>query len=336
MGHPGNDRSPAAYGADYATTLLRRWNGPLGQYAQQFSLQVFGGMPPEAIVGFTTIGGQTEDTATTCAGNSFHEVGWFQTEAGPCYGPAPNPDPSAPDNNWGRLASSATVTGLLGRPATIDDGAWANAPADQVAVGLANLQAHAASVARQLVDPSLAPSNPGSTWTAFLAFTGFSAGDGGAARTINRYAAQLAGVPESGRVAALIDAVLADAQNGTLPGPTDGDHGNPAYDVLRTLQKLGAGRALAQQTGGDVGWFDLGFGAGQEAAEQAIDDAAYGRTVSVVPSFTAPAGGGATSVLGWLLVLGALGAAGYYGYRAYEASRARSTPARRSTRARSV
>jgi hypothetical protein len=330
MAHPGNDRTPASYGSDHASSLFSRWNGPLGIYARQFGPQVFPGMPPEAIVGFTTIGGQTEDTCSV--GNSFHEMGWFQTEGGPCGGPGPNPDIYASDNNWGRLASSDTVTGLLGRSATMVDGDWAQSPDDQVAVGLANLQMHAASVAAQ-IPAALAPSDPGSTWTAFLAFTGFSAGDGGAAHTINRYASQLASVPESGRVAALITAVLQDAQNGTLPGPTDGDHGNPAYDVLRTLQKFGSGRALAQLTGGNTSWFDLGFGSGQIAAEQSIDDAAYGRGVSSVPGFSAPSSSGsAMKAIGWLFVLAGVGALGYYGWNTYQHSRGRrSLPAGRST-----
>lgn len=195
------------------------------------------------------------------------------------------------------------------------DGAWQQAVADQTAVGLANLQSHAASVAAQL-PAGLQPGDPGSTWTAFLAFTGFSAGDTGAANTINRYASSLSGVGESGRVAALIDAVLLDAQNGTLPGPMSGDHGNPAYDVLRTLQKFGAGRTLAQQTGGDVSWFDLGFGANTADAEQGIDDAAYGRSVSGVPSWSTPFDLG--GVTGRLLLVGLLGLAGWAGYEAWQ------------------
>lgn len=310
MSHPENDRLPSAYGASHASTLVSRWNGPLGQYARQFTSSVFGGMPPEAIVGFTMIGGQTEDTCSV--GNSFHEMGWFQTEGGPCSGPGPNPDPYAANNNWGRSASSPLVVSMLGRPATMEPGGWQQAPADQVAVGLASLQAHAAGVAAQ-IPADIRPGDPGSTWTAFLAFTGFSAGDGGAARTINRYASSLSGVAESGRVAALIDAVLRDAQNGTLPGPTSGDHGNPAYDVLRTLQKFGAGRTLAQQTGGDTGWFDLGFGSGTADAEQGITDAAYGRGVSTIPSFSIP-----NTIWGRLLTVGLVVLAGWGGYELWQ------------------
>jgi len=339
MPHPGNDQLPASYGQDYATTLLNRWNAALGQYMRQFVPQVFGQAPPEAFVGFTTIGGQTEDTCS--AGNSFHEMGYLQTEGGPCSGPGPNPDPNAADNNWGKLASGPTVTSLLGRSASMVAGAWQQAIDDQTAVGLANLQGHAAGVTG-LIDPGLASSDPGSTWNAFLAFTGFSAGDSGAATTINRYADQLAGVPEQGRVAALIDAVLADAQSGTLPGPTGGDHGNPAYDVLRTLQKFGAGRALAQQTGGNAAWFDLGFGDSQADAEQAIDDAAYGRTVQTVPTYNAPAAtvpGAAPSLatlVGWALIAGVAGATGWYGWRYYQATRSSPAPVRRTSTARRV
>jgi hypothetical protein len=312
--HPENDVAPALYGVHKLTTMLARWNGSAGQYVRQFSPQVFPGAPPEALMALSTIGGQTEDTCDNTPGQSFHELGLYQTEGGPCSGPGPNPDPYAPDNNWGRLANSSVVTSLLGRPATMVDGAWRQAVDDQTAVGLANVAAHAASVASQLSDPSLAPTDPGGTWNIFLGLTGFSAGDSGAARTVNRYAAQLAGVDERARVAALIDAILVDAQNGTLPGSTLGDHGSPAYDALRSLQKLAAGRALAQQTGGDVGWFDYGFGDQQDAATAAIDDAAYGRTPTVVPSYTTPAG----PWWSWLLPAALAAAAAVAAYLAWQ------------------
>jgi hypothetical protein len=304
-----NDQTPAAYATDYASTLAARWSGALGDAVRRFTPAVWPGVPPEALVGFTTIGSQYADTGLPPVNNPFHEVGYFQTEAGPNYGPSPNPDPSAPYNRWGQLASDPRVVALLDRAATMDPNGWQAAVDDQTAVGLVNILDDAAAVARGLPG-GVAPQDAGSLWHVALGFSGFSAGVGGTQASVSRYAAQLATAPESQRFAAWVAAILQDAAAGTLPG-NPGQHGNPAYDALRVWQKLASGQALAQQTGGNAGWFDVGFGLGTPAeaqAQQDLDDAAYGRSAGVVPFAPRPQ---ASPLLGAVAVAAVVGGAAY-------------------------
>lgn len=304
-----NDQTPDAFAAGYAAPMRARWSAPIGLAIRRFTPVVFPGAPPEATLGFTTEAGTVnpagDDTATDGSHNSFHEIGYFQTEAGPASGPAPNPDPAAPYNNWGRLAASPLVVRLLGRPATMAEGAWAGAPDDQAAVGMASLLGHARAVAARL-PAALAPASDGSLWTAVLAYMGFGAGDGGASATLNRYAARLAAVDEPARWGALIAAVLDDAR---ARGPLGaaGVHGNPAYDALRVWEKLATGRMLAGATGGDVGWFATGYDpAGEAAAQRGVQNAAYARPVDAPPGWSPPAEGlGAAGALAFGAGLGA-------------------------------
>lgn len=270
---------PDTFAQGYASTMRERWIEPVGVAIRRMTPIAMPGAPPEAILGFTTESGSgpnaaSDDTATDGSHNSFHEIGYFQTEAGLATGPAPNPDPAATYNAWGALAASPLVVRLLGRPATMVDGAWATAVDDQAAVGLANLVRHANATARNL-PLALRPSGLGTLWNMVLAFMGFGAGDGGAAQTINRYASRIAVVPESARWGALIEAVIADAESGPLPG-RPGRHGNPAFDVLRVWDKLATGRLLATSTGGNVGWFDPQLTMNATVAQRAIVDAAWG------------------------------------------------------------
>jgi hypothetical protein len=316
VSHPGNDKTPDRYAQEYLPALTRRWGATLGDALRRYSPVVFPGAPPEALMGFTAIGTQNDDTGDPPVNNSFREIGYFQTEAGPNLGPSPNPDPSAPSNSWGRLANDSRVVALLGHPATMSEYAWRNAIYDQAAVGLYNLLDDAAAVARG-IPAAIRPSDPGSLWNVALGFSGFSGGVGGTRTSINRYANSL-NVPESVRFAAWVDAVLRDAQAGDLPGGV-GSHGNPAYDILRTWQKLAAGKALAQHTGGNTSWFDVGFGVNDAQAQQALTDAAYRRNVSMIPSFAMPSG--AAKIVWGLLLAGGVGAAGYFGYDAYKHGR---------------
>lgn len=305
MAHPGNDRTPDQYAADYVSTLQSRWNGPLGQYVRAVSPVIFPAAPPEAFVGFTTIGTQTADTGLPPVSNAFHEIGFFQVEAGPGGGPSPGARGTS-NNNWARLANDGRVTALLGRDAVMGDGEWRNAIADQTVVGLWNLSDAAEAVAAGL-PAQIRPTDAGSTWNVALGFTGFSAGIGGARAAIVPYAARLAQVPESGRLAAWFDVVARDGATRRL-GPA-GEHGNPAYDALRTWQKLAAGRALANAVGGDASWFNLGFGGDEAAAQRGLTDAAYGRSVNVAwatPGVPGTIGGGGSLLLS-ILTVGVVG-----------------------------
>lgn len=314
--------------------MQNRWNQPIGLAVQRFSPVAFPGAPPEAFLGFTEEGGSfnpaSQDTALPPVNNSFHEVGYFQTEAGPASGPAPNPDPNADANNWGRHANDPLVVQMLGRPATMVPGAWASAIDDQTAVGLASLLGHAQAVAAQL-PPEIQPSDQGSLWNVALAFMGFTEGDSGAARTVNRYADALTGVPDSRKFSALADAVILDAQNNGPVGAA-GSYSNPAYDVLNAWGKLETGRQLAQNLGRDASWFDMGFGDNEPAVQQAVDDAAYARTPAAIQlGYSAPApsilSGGAVAVIVGVVVAVGVAVGGYYAYRAYQRSQLRSARA---------
>lgn len=264
---------PSSYGRDTLSWIVSRANAVVGQKIQKYGATIWPGVPFEALVGFTSIApgssGQYADTALPPpegVSNSFHEIGFFQTEAGPRDGPAPNPDPHADYNRWGLLHGDPLVIAALGRPAVMDEGAWRDSIDDQVVVGLVNLRRYAEEVAAQL-PTGLAPSNYATPYAVALGFTAFSAGASQAVRVFSRDE-RVGKVPDLYRWPAVVFSLTSAFSRGeTIPGPA-GRHGNPAYDLLRTWQKFAAGRALAGALGRSQSWFDSGFTdeAQQEAA----------------------------------------------------------------------
>lgn len=256
--------TPQAYGAGKVPLIRGRWQGPLGERLRAWVPQVMPGADPLAVLGFTSIGGADEDTAPV-PNNVFHEVGEFQTPAGPAAGPAPNPDPVAPYNRWGLLGAPtvpASVSAdarelrellqgprVLGRPAVMAAGSWRGAAAipDRAAMGLGDLALGAKQFAR-LASELLPVEGAWDLWRLFVAFSAFSAGVGGAVRALSPYRARLAVVPQGERLARLLELVAADVAAG-LPFAPAGRHGNRAYTVLRGLQKLEAGRQTARALG---------------------------------------------------------------------------------------
>jgi hypothetical protein len=137
---------------------------------------------------------------------------------------------------------------------------------DQVAVGLVNIRRHGAAVAANL-DPSIRPNANTSSSIFFVAccFMGWSAGDGRAAKHMNRFKDILARVPEENRWGAFLRALAEGINAGRIDLRGLRKHQSVAYSALRTWQKLAAGQLLAGKTGGNVKWFDTGLG-GDEAS----------------------------------------------------------------------
>jgi hypothetical protein len=298
-----NVRDPEVFADEGLDRAAGYFAGPYGAALRAAAPVFFPGVPAAALAGLSHGARHTDNTTSGSATQRFHEVGLRQTPAGPREGPAPNPDSSAPDNAWGRHARTAAVRALLGRDAVMAPDAWRQALADQAVVGLA-AEAEGFQQAVALLDPRIRPPrlpdgryDPSSPFAVALSFAAFSAGESGAARVFNRWADALAGVPVARRWDALVELAAADFAAGRNIG-TGASHANPAYTLLRTLQKLEAGRALAARADrGALAWFGP---AHRRAVLAAITTAARGQRPAAVPP---PPGGLGAALFG--LALGA-------------------------------
>lgn len=250
---------PAAYAREKLPALAKRWAEPheLGRALRRMVPIAWPGVTPFAFLGFTGFSmSATENTTEAVAAQRFHEVGYFQTEAGLRDGPAPNPLPLAEYNAWGRLAGSALVVDLLGRGATMAPDGWKRAIADQTAVGLANLRRHLGN-ARAKLAPGLHPHAEASTWAVLLAFTAFSRGAGQLAKVLAPYADKLATVPEPDRWGAWESMVATEIAKGTPGIGSKPGKAGAAYAIVRTRQKHDGGQLAAATLGAEVDrrWF---------------------------------------------------------------------------------
>jgi len=244
-------RTPSGYAAGKLAAMRARWSGTLGDRVRAWSSRVLPGVPPTAILGFTAIGLQRESTGqgNPPANRTFHEIGYFQTPAGPSSGPAPAADPRAPYNHWGSLGRGATVRGLLGRDATMSPDAWKDAVPDQVAVGLADLAGERATLERLLRAAGIATPRPGSPLDVALTFMAFSAGASSAARILPKLGLGLVADPNDPRALdELVMLALGEYERGAL-GPGPARYPNPYHALLRVAQKLSTGYALASALG---------------------------------------------------------------------------------------
>ncbi len=243
---------------------MRTWEAPAGKgryptvgpILREFVPLVLPGVPWQAIAGFAANGEYPwANTTEAVPKQGFHEMGLLGTEGGLRTKPAPDPDPSGKYNSYGRLHDHADVKLCLGgRAATMVHNAWKTAIEDQLAVGLVDVRSDGRELAA-LLPPSIRPQSEASTWFCALAFMSWSAGAGGAAKHVRPFAPALALVDESARWGTLIRLVAAG------PARPKG-HGNPAYTIARTWQKLEAGRLLGDETGPTCSaWFDYGLGA---------------------------------------------------------------------------
>jgi hypothetical protein len=245
-------KSPEAWAREKLYHARSIWNETGAILARMVPL-AFPGAPSYAFIGFMSNGDRAENTTDGNPHQTFHEVGFMGIEAGPRDGPAPNPNPHAPNNSWGLLHNDPLVHAMLDRDATMVPDAWKISVRDQCAVGLVNLLHHASLFSG--ID-ALRPT-PGSLWHVATAFMAWSAGSPRTAARYHAHATELAAVPESERWGAFLR-IAAQAP----PGPLN--HSNIAYSALRTMQKLRAGESLelllAQDAGASLSsWWDEGL-----------------------------------------------------------------------------
>ncbi|HVY65948.1 MAG TPA: hypothetical protein VHH11_14090 [Gammaproteobacteria bacterium] len=266
---------PTNYANDYLSAMLARWSGStkaLGDAVRTMTPVAWPGIPGEVIMGFCTNGQQRANTALSPPNgveNPFAELGYFGTEGGPRStppnaGPYPNPT-NRSNNSWLVLHDDPLVVRLLGHPATMVNGAWQTDVNAQTAVGLVNLLRHRTGC-NAAMPAACRSTDLGSTWSVAVGFAAWSAGDAGMARWVTRYQTALAAVPEPQRVAAWVAAVVADDRAGRVHGTR---HANPAYTLMRTLQKIEAGRVLAVHVHGNAAWFPVVSSADQLAITRA-------------------------------------------------------------------
>lgn len=285
MGYSESDL-PSRYARDWRRAAARA----LERYAPAIrDLQAKGllaGAPVELLCAFICAGSPTSNTTDARSGKglevAFHEGGLWQTPMGGTdrdpvtkvpRAPAPNPDPRAPYNTWGRLHDDAQIVAALGRPAPMAPGAWKTDLAAQHAVGLAMLRDDYAAVRRNL-PATIAPSGPQTLWGLACMFTGFSAGPAAAAALFNRFAWHLEAAPEELRWRALLRGVTRELAGGWMPGGSPDHHGNACHRVLRTWQKFETAKAIAAPD--RAVFFDAGLGAQQDLLERMILRANWG------------------------------------------------------------
>lgn len=262
MSGGGAPASPHAYALSKLDDALDLWNGELGRYVRAYGAVLAPGIVPEAWVGFATNNPPGDEGAS----GSIWEYGPFGVSGGLRSIPGPHRDRTR-ENDWYELHDDPRVRAPLGRDASMAPGGWRD-PRDQTAVGIVSLLEHGYGVARALPEAAR-PSGTlsaeggvradvGGLWFAWLAFMGWSAGDGTAAALARRYAGELARVPEAARPGLLLALYARDGAAGRVSYAAGDSHANPFYTLLRTWQKLAAGRLLAERVGGDASFFALG------------------------------------------------------------------------------
>lgn len=212
------------------------------------------------LLGFTAFStSRTENTTEAVATQVFHEVGLLQCPAGPRTGPAPNMNPNAPNNAYGRLANSplvkrmmqAAVGGDGTRGATMSPDGWKTDLNSQLAVGIANILDDEQSFRRKR--PLVAgDASVWSHWRLFTMLTAFSRGASQASKCIEPYETQLRATPESSRLRRFRALVVADiAARASGIGAKKGKMG-ASYAILRTDQKLESAVLLASRKGSSL------------------------------------------------------------------------------------
>lgn len=248
------DGRPRAYARE-KLKKLRGWkHGEIGEITRRFAAIAFPEVPVDVLLGFTASAEGPEDNTTEKHKTQhFHEVGLYQVEAGLRGGPAPNPNPKAEHNCWGRLHDSALVRQMLGRPATMEPDGWRDSLEDQIAVGLAHLRRHGDRI-QELLGADV-PDERWSNWYFLCAFTAFSRGEGQALKVIRPYFHRICATPEDTRWTHLRRLVVEDCRARRLGiGSQQGGHG-ACYALVRTEQKYESAYLLASNTDGQTGWF---------------------------------------------------------------------------------
>lgn len=227
-------------------------------------------------LGRKPLGGDPHTGYGEVNGRDLHELGPFGVEAGHV------PDLVAgPGTPWSELAVGEGVRKALGRDA-VTGSRWHGAVADQVVVGVACVRRHAVAMRAKLlaIDARLVWTADGddggpkvwTPWALWMGVAAWSAGEGGLARHVERYASTLAATPEADRLAALVRCAATYDGGGAK-------HRRPSYTLVRTAQKARAGLAAVDLTGeGDDAraWLSDGLGGDRSAVLAALVRSAEG------------------------------------------------------------
>jgi hypothetical protein len=246
---------PIKYAESKQRYLDKRWDGELGEALRDMVQKVWPGVPETVFLGFTAFSTSASENTTEAVENQrFHEIGYFQTEAGLRDKPAPDPNSDGEYNNWGRLHDTDLVVQLLGRKACMGHDEWKRAIKDQTAVGLVNLRRKLDSHVQRLPE-NLRPKDMSSTWAVLLSFTVFSRGGGQTLRCLSPYAEKLGTFPENERWDAWESMIASSIIKGAdSTGNKDGKSGAP-WAIMRTRQKYDSGLLFAQRKGLPTDWY---------------------------------------------------------------------------------
>jgi hypothetical protein len=185
----------------------------------------------------------------------FHEIGLFQTPAGPSDGPVTEA------GGWNRIANSQEFEAIVGRRGYVGPN-WQDAIEDQVVIGLIDYRNGRDMIARQ-IPSALRPRDNGSPWAVALGIMGYGYGPAAAAK-ITAHADTLSRVPESQRFGALLRAVAQDVQNGG---------GLTSYEkrtFIRAWQRFETAREVARQLGQSTAWYDIDLGNDLDGVEHIL------------------------------------------------------------------
>lgn len=282
-------RSPQVY-AQEKLSMMKGWWTTYNADILRITRALAPNAAPEFFMGVASNGGLRENTTGFRTGladertaarpplggvatQSFHELGWFGVEGGPRNGPAPGPG-----SNWSTIATSEEVRTLLGREGVTAPGSWYEAAADQLAIGIINNRNHGRVVNRSL-PANIQAQNESSLWFQAMTTMGWSAGDARAARIIRMVANDIANVPENQRWGAFVRAFYTKGLDRSILPVAEGGvydvYNNPFFTVIRTMQKIEAGLALARDHGGNVAYFDDGLGADRQQIHTTLTNLAF-------------------------------------------------------------
>lgn len=246
---------PIEYADDKQRMLDKRWKAELGECLRTMVPKVWPGVDPTVFLGFTAFSTSSKENTTEAVENQrFHEIGYFQTEAGLRDKPAPDPNPAGSYNNWGKLHDHSLVVELLGRPAVMGRDEWKTNIPDQVAVGLVNLKRKLESGMSKL-PAEVYPKDMSSTWAVLLAFTMFSRGVGQTLKCLKPYQDKLADFSENERWIAWESMIASDiAKDIDSIGNKDGKAGAP-WAIMRSRQKYDSGLMFAKRNNLGTNWY---------------------------------------------------------------------------------
>lgn len=242
---------PSTYARGKLSTMLSRWNGPIGEAVRRMSntAGLFPGMPATQALAFSANStGMTENVPATDA-KRFIEIGLYNLPGS--SGTAQYSSPQ-PNSQYGRLATSDRVRALIGRAAYLSNGEWQTDYDGQVAVGLLGYRDDGINNVESRLNALIRPRERGSSWDAACAIAGYVMSTGFVSAA-NRHASELARVPEGARVAVLFARVAADFERAYTTGSIPDASERRVF--LRVIQRLEVGRALQAAVGGSTAWW---------------------------------------------------------------------------------